>query len=62
MKLKGYGYAIIGGVGPAEFYRKSAGAADIPNSTPGLWNNWVESGNTEKIPGFEDKEKQDHSD
>ena len=52
MKLKGYGYAIIGGVGPAEFYRRAVGAEDILNSTPGLWKNWVESKNVDKIPGF----------
>jgi predicted N-acetyltransferase YhbS len=37
MKSKGYGYAIIGWVGPAEFYVKAAGAVAIPNSSPGLW-------------------------
>ncbi len=30
MKLTGYGYAIIGGIGPTEFYRKVAGAVEIP--------------------------------
>ena len=57
MKLKGYGYAIIGGVGPAEYYRKVVGAEDISNSTPGLWKNWVESGNVGKIPGFAEKNR-----
>ncbi|MCU0806345.1 MAG: GNAT family N-acetyltransferase [Burkholderiales bacterium] len=37
MKLKGYGYAIIGGVGPGEFYRKIVGATEIPDSTPGVY-------------------------
>jgi hypothetical protein len=37
MKLAGYGYAIIGGVGPAEFYRKTVGAIEIPDSTPGVY-------------------------
>jgi hypothetical protein len=37
MKLKGYGYAIIGSVGPSRFYKKIAGAVEIPDSTPGLW-------------------------
>ena len=41
MKLKGYGYAIIGSVGPAEFYRKTAGAVEIPDSTPSVWKNWL---------------------
>jgi predicted N-acetyltransferase YhbS len=33
----GYAYAIIGGVGPAEFYSRIAGAAIIPESTPGVY-------------------------
>ena len=41
MKLKGYGYAVIGAVGPAEFYRKAVGAVEIPGSEPGLWKTWV---------------------
>jgi len=41
MKLKGYGYAIIGYVGPAEFYRKAVGAVEIPDSTPGFWKTWL---------------------
>jgi GNAT superfamily N-acetyltransferase len=45
MKLKGYGYAIIGSVGPAEFYRKAVGAVEIPDSTPSIWKNWLRRGN-----------------
>jgi predicted N-acetyltransferase YhbS len=41
MKLKGYGYAVIGGVGPVEFYRQAVGATEIPGSTPGLWKTWL---------------------
>lgn len=41
MKLKGYGYAIIGSIGPAEFYRKTVGAVEIPDSTPGIWKDWL---------------------
>lgn len=37
MYAKGYGYAIIGGVGPVEFYAKYAGATVIPESTPGIY-------------------------
>jgi GNAT superfamily N-acetyltransferase len=44
MKLKGYGYAIIGDVGPAEFYRKAIGAVEIPNSTPGLYKDMLRRG------------------
>jgi len=34
---QGYAYAIIGGVGPAEFYAKCVGAIPIPGSTPGIY-------------------------
>ena len=37
MKELGYAYAIIGGVGPKEFYIKTVGAIDIPDSTPGVF-------------------------
>jgi GNAT superfamily N-acetyltransferase len=34
---QGYAYAIIGGVGPAEFYAKAVGAVPIQGSTPGIY-------------------------
>ena len=37
MKLKGYGYAVIGDVGPASFYQKTVGTIEIPDSTPGIY-------------------------
>ena len=37
MAHMGYAYAIIGGVGPADFYRKVAGAAEIEGSSPGIY-------------------------
>jgi len=37
MKLKGYGYAVIGGVGDPGFYVKNAQAIEIPDSTPGIY-------------------------
>jgi GNAT superfamily N-acetyltransferase len=37
MWAKGYGYAVIGGVGPEDFYAKHAGATVIPDSTPGIY-------------------------
>lgn len=36
-KAQGYAYSIIGGVGPAEFYRKSVGAVPIEGSSPGVY-------------------------
>jgi GNAT superfamily N-acetyltransferase len=37
MRAQGFAYAIIGGVGPAEFYTKTVGAALIPESDPGVY-------------------------
>jgi len=36
-RAAGYAYAIIGGVGPAAFYRKAVAAVDIADSTPGIY-------------------------
>jgi GNAT superfamily N-acetyltransferase len=44
MKLKGYGYAVIGAVGPAEFYARAVGAVEIPESVPGFWRTWLRRG------------------
>jgi len=33
----GYAYAVIGGVGPAEFYAKAVGAVEIKGSNPGIF-------------------------
>jgi GNAT superfamily N-acetyltransferase len=37
MKADGYGYAIIGGAGPVDFYQKSVGATVIEGSKPGIY-------------------------
>jgi len=37
MKEMGYAYAIIGSVGPADFYNKCVGAEIIPDSSPGIY-------------------------
>jgi predicted N-acetyltransferase YhbS len=37
MAEMGYAYAIIGGVGPAEFYARCVGATLIEGSTPGIY-------------------------
>ncbi len=41
MKLKGYGYAIIGAVEIPEFYRKAVDAMEIPESSPGILKSWL---------------------
>lgn len=33
----GYAYGVIGGAGPVDFYKKSAGAIEIPDSSPGIY-------------------------
>ncbi|MDX1992117.1 MAG: GNAT family N-acetyltransferase [bacterium] len=37
MKWEGYAYAVIGGVGPWEFYAKACGATIIDDSSPGIY-------------------------
>ncbi|MCA1493001.1 GNAT family N-acetyltransferase [Sinorhizobium alkalisoli] len=37
MRAAGYAYAIIGGAGPTEFYTRTVGAVEIPDSTPGIY-------------------------
>jgi predicted N-acetyltransferase YhbS len=41
MRDMGYAYAIIGGVGPAEFYSKVCGAVIIPDSVPGIYTDRI---------------------
>jgi len=41
MRAEGYGYAIIGAVGPAEFYAKAAGATLIEGSRPGIYRGLI---------------------
>lgn len=38
MRNNGYAYAIIGGVGPAEYYSKTVGATMIEGSSPGIYD------------------------
>jgi ribosomal protein S18 acetylase RimI-like enzyme len=37
MRTLGYGYGIIGDVGPSEFYERTVGATQIPGSEPGVY-------------------------
>lgn len=37
LRDSGYVYGVIGGVGPREFYEKTIGATEIPNSDPGVY-------------------------
>jgi hypothetical protein len=44
LREMGYAYAIIGGVGPAEFYSKCCGATLIPDSSPGIYTDRIKKG------------------
>ena len=44
MKLKGYGYAIVGDVNDPEYYQNTVGAIEIPDSSPGVYRNQVKTG------------------
>lgn len=37
MRFDGYGYAVIGGAGPKEFYAAASGATVIEGSEPGIY-------------------------
>jgi len=37
MAADGYAYAIIGGVGPAAYYKQAVNAIEIPKSSPGIY-------------------------
>jgi GNAT superfamily N-acetyltransferase len=41
MRTVGYGYAVVGSVGAPEFFRRVAGATEIPESTPGMYTGMV---------------------
>lgn len=41
MRNEGYAYAIIGGIGPQEFYEKCVNAILIPDSTPGVYKHFI---------------------
>lgn len=50
MRDEGYAYAIIGGVGPREFYEKACGAIEIPGSDPGIFADLLPDPNREGAP------------
>ncbi|MBP5231616.1 MAG: GNAT family N-acetyltransferase, partial [Clostridia bacterium] len=41
MRDEGYGYAIIGGAGPVDYYRKVCGAEIIEDSVPGIYKDLI---------------------
>jgi hypothetical protein len=43
MRAQGFGYAIIGGVGPTSYYSKAVGAVPIDGSEPGVYRGLLDS-------------------
>jgi predicted N-acetyltransferase YhbS len=41
MKLRGYGYAVIGSTHVFDFYQKTVGATIIPDSEPSIWKDML---------------------
>jgi predicted GNAT family acetyltransferase len=41
MKLKGYGYAIVGAVKDTDYYKNAVGAIEIPDSCPGIYHSQI---------------------
>ncbi|MCA9890168.1 MAG: GNAT family N-acetyltransferase [Anaerolineae bacterium] len=41
MYAQGYGYGIIGAAGPVDFYKRTVGAIEIENSSPGVYFNML---------------------
>lgn len=41
LRAQGYAYAIIGGVGPQQFYEKVVGATLIEGSKPGIYKDYL---------------------
>ncbi len=44
MRAQGYGYAVIGGAGPVDFYIGAVGAMPIPDSIPGVYAGMLRGG------------------
>ncbi|MFI4910906.1 MAG: GNAT family N-acetyltransferase [Sedimentisphaeraceae bacterium JB056] len=43
MRENGYAYAIVGGAGPIDYYKKTLDAQEIHKSTPGIYANRIDS-------------------
>ena len=41
MKLRGYGYAVVGHTDKFGFYAKAVGAVEIPGSSISMWHGWL---------------------
>ena len=44
MRSQGYAYAVVGSAGPVDFFARTAGAIDIPGSSPGPYRGMLRTG------------------
>ncbi|BBI33437.1 GNAT family N-acetyltransferase [Cohnella abietis] len=51
MAADGYGYAIIGGAGPVDFYASTVGAVEIPGSAPGIYRGMLKESSLDAVGG-----------
>jgi hypothetical protein len=49
MHAQGYGYGVIGGAGPTDFYRRSVGAVPIEGSIPGIYRGMLAEAEPDEI-------------
>ena len=49
MKLKGYGYAIVGAVKDKNYYKNAVGAIEIPDSAPGIYKTRIRAAQTDRL-------------
>jgi len=47
MKLKGFGYAVVGAVKDTDFFNNTVGAVEIGGSMPGFYRNRVKGPKSE---------------
>lgn len=50
MREAGYAYAVIGGAGPVDFYRRRLDALEIPGSVPGFYRDMLSARNATGRP------------
>jgi GNAT superfamily N-acetyltransferase len=51
MRAEGYGYAVIGAVGPADFYARTVGATLIEDSSSGIYHGMLRKRPASAPPG-----------
>ena len=56
MRSLGYAYAVVGSAGPGRFFERTAGAVEIPGSSPGPYRGMLRTGPSPKVAPVPDPE------